>query len=419
MLRVSFVVAALFAIAAPAAYATGNAQSNAGILLIGGDAGANQMNVSIPGSSTFRVSDSSGMTANSGCVDSVANAVDCDPFAVEDVAAFLLAGNDSFTNANLPLPTTVIGGDGNDLINGGPKDDQIEGDLGNDTIDGNDGNDTLTDLSGGSSAGGSDSFYGDNGNDHLDGGVIEDGTGAGGDVLDGGPQTDTLTYARRTQPLTITEDGIANDGQADEGDNVTNIEIMNLGKAGDKVIADASANTLNGFNGNDNLNGGGGNDRLLGGNGNDVLNGSAGADAFSGGAGFDTVTYSNRATPVTVTIGLGANDGVAGEKDNVLDDVEQVIGGSAGDKLTGEDGADTLVGGGGADHLIGLGGDDVLTGGSGPDILAGASGDDVFNARDGAKDHIDCGTGNDHVTVDPIDVVASNCEHVALPGRPH
>jgi hypothetical protein len=45
-----------------------------------------------------------------------------------------------------------------------------------------------------------------------------------------------------------------------------------------------------------------------------------------------------------------------------------------------------------------------------------ASGDDVVSARDNTKDHIDCGTGDDHVTVDAIDVVASNCEHVSLPG---
>jgi hypothetical protein len=33
-----------------------------------------------------------------------------------------------------------------------------------------------------------------------------------------------------------------------------------------------------------------------------------------------------------------------------------------------------------------------------------------INAKDGAKDTIGCGTGNDRVTVDAIDVVSSNCE---------
>lgn len=66
---------------------------------------------------------------------------------------------------------------------------------------------------------------------------------------------------------------------------------------------------------------------------------------------------------------------------------------------------------------MGSSGDDDLIGGPGSDQISGASGDDVVSARDNTKDHIDCGTGDDHVTVDAIDVVASNCEHVSLPGN--
>jgi Ca2+-binding RTX toxin-like protein len=424
---VSVVVAAAFAIGAPVAYAAGSAQSNAGVLLIGGDGGANHMSVFIPGSNTFRVSDSSGMTAQSGCVDSVTNAVDCDGFGVTQQAAFLQGGDDTF-NTSLELPATVIGEDGNDSIDGGPLNDSIEGDVGNDTLHGENGNDNLTDGDGFYGTGGNDGFYGDGGNDHLDGGSAT--TGTGGDVLDGGPQTDTLTYAQRIAPLTITEDGNSNDGQAGEADNVTAVEHIILGSKGDKATGDGSANTLEGRNGNDSLSGGAGNDHLQGENGNDTLTGGGGADVLSGGAGLDKASYTTRTKRVTVTIGLGANDGSAGEKDNVLDDVEIVLGGSGSDVLTGEDGANTLAGGAGADQLNGLGGDDNLNGGTGADVLAGGSGDevitggpspdkisggsgdDVINAKDSSKDTIDCGTGSDRVTVDAIDVVSSNCEQV-------
>ena len=63
-------------------------------------------------------------------------------------------------------------------------------------------------------------------------------------------------------------------------------------------------------------------------------------------------------------------------------------------------------------QLSGGSGDEVITGGPSPDKITGGSGDDVINAKDGAKDTIDCGTGSDRVTVDAIDVVSSNCEQV-------
>jgi Ca2+-binding RTX toxin-like protein len=432
MLRLSVLVVAILAVGAPVAYG-GTAFSSPPALLVGDDTGSetNQITVLIPpGIPTYRVAEITlPMTPSTGCSATPdPTEVDCNPFQIQSLAAFLHGGNDSFQD-NAGLPAIISGGDGNDTLGGGSANDQIEGDLGNDFMYGSDGNDVLQDE-GGFGSGGTDQLYGQGGNDHLDGGVIAN-SGAGADVLDGGTGTDSLTYAQRTQPLTITEDGNSNDGQAVEADNVTAIENFVLGSAGDHVTGDGSANTLDARAGGDFLNGGAGNDHLLGGSGNDTLTGSTGADVLSGGPGIDKASYTTRTKRVTVTIGLGANDGVTGEKDNVLDDVEVVLGGLAGDVLTGEDGANTLVGGAGADQLNGLGGDDNLNGGTGADVLAGGSGDeiitggpkpdkisggsgdDVINAKDSSKDTIDCGTGNDHVTVDAIDVVSSNCEHVA------
>src|SRR4051794_7127866 len=352
MLGVSFLVAASFAIGAPAAFAA-SASSQPPTLLIGGDVGGaenNQVSVFIPPIVTtkYRVGEQTlPMTALSDCIPAGAD-LDCESFGIENVAAFLNDGNDSFTDS-VNLPALVLGQDGNDTLGGSPANDQMEGDLGNDFVYGGGGNDTLTD-DGGFGSNGTDQYYGEAGNDHLDGGVLAN-SGAGADVLDGGVQTDALTYAKRTLPLTITEDGNSNDGQVGEGDNVTGIEILVLGSAGDKAVGDGSPNTLQGRNGNDRLNGGLGKDSLQGGNGNDTLVGAAGPDLLSGGAGLDKADYSVRTQRVTVTIGIGANDGQTGEKDNVLDDVEAVVGGSGPDVLTGEDGANALSGGAGADQL--------------------------------------------------------------------
>ena len=67
---------------------------------------------------------------------------------------------------------------------------------------------------------------------------------------------------------------------------------------------------------------------LDGGDGNDRLAGGTGADAFVGGPGTDTADWSGRTQPVIASIDGAANDGEAGEGDNVGTDVE-LTGGTA------------------------------------------------------------------------------------------
>src|SRR4051795_6853863 len=138
MLRVSCLVAAAFAIAAPIANASGTAQSNAGILLIGGSPSSNHISVfvspTIP-SQYYRVFDTSGMTPQSGCSGVDASDVDCAAFGVSEAVAFLQGGDDTFAS-NLQLPAAVLGEDGNDSIDGGPLNDSIAGNGGNDTLHG-------------------------------------------------------------------------------------------------------------------------------------------------------------------------------------------------------------------------------------------------------------------------------------------
>ena len=67
--------------------------------------------------------------------------------------------------------------------------------------------------------------------------------------------------------------------------------------------------------------------------------------------------------------------------------IENAIGGSNSDVLTGNDSGNALAGNDGNDTLSGLGGADVLTGGNGNDVLDGGTGSDtaVFNGTAAAR----------------------------------
>ncbi len=59
----------------------------------------------------------------------------------------------------------------------------------------------------------------------------------------------------------------------------------------------------------------------------EALNDGDGPDVFEGGTGVDTVFYKFRSTAVTVDLDGFADDGARGEGDNVLADVENLVGG--------------------------------------------------------------------------------------------
>jgi Ca2+-binding RTX toxin-like protein len=130
------------------------------------------------------------------------------------------------------------------------------------------------------------------------------------------------------------------------------------------IIGGAGDDSLSGGNGNDKIDGGAGNDYLFGRNGNDTLDGGTGGDEILGGNDIDTVDYSSRTAPLYVGIGEHADDGEAGEHDNVRGDVEVIVGGKGNDllgtiyhdgrplELIGGQGTDTLGGIEGADKLM-------------------------------------------------------------------
>jgi hypothetical protein len=191
-------------------------------------------------------------------------------------------------------------------------------------------------------------------------------------------------------------------------------DVLLGGGGGDLLQGKTGSDLLNGGPGNDRAFGGAGADDLQGGPGIDGLGGGLGPDELSGGAGRDIVLYGQRGQSVRVSIGAGANDGLAGEGDDVHADVEAVQGGRGNDVLTGNGRSNRLFGGGGKDRLLGKGGSDVLIGGGADDRLdarerATATG---RAAQAGSVDRVACGGGNDTALVDPVDVVDPDCENV-------
>jgi Ca2+-binding RTX toxin-like protein len=135
-----------------------------------------------------------------------------------------------------------------------------------------------------------------------------------------------------------------------------------------------------GGSGPDRLYGDGDHDSLDGGAGPDTLDGGAGVDTITGGDGSDVASWSDATGPVTASLDGAANDGVAGENENIPADVEGIVGSPYADKLSGSGTSnDALFGGDGPDDLEGWGGDDQLYGQAGNDTLHPNAGADVLS----------------------------------------
>jgi Ca2+-binding RTX toxin-like protein len=316
-------------------------------------------------------------------------------------------GRDTADYADRTVPVYVSLGDGaNDgqaweaddvwgdveSVRGGSADDRLIGNEGANTLTGNDGNDFLA------GADGDDRLTAGNGEDVLQG-------GPGADDIDGGGGGDTIDFGDRFHGVTI---DLESDTTSDGDDLGDDIEAATGGGGDDRIVGGGSGSTLAGAGGNDSIDGGGG------------------ADVIAGGDGADTADYSRRGASVLVTLDGNPDDGQSGENDNVQPDVEAVLGGTAGDSLTGSGAPNTLAGGEGDDRVAGLGGDDTLQGAGGDDELAGGlgldrieagPGSDYINSRDGVAEFIGCGLGRDGAKRDKSDRVKS-CEQDGKPTPP-
>ena len=200
-------------------------------------------------------------------------------------------------------------------------------------------------------------------------------------------------------------------------------DVLRGGLRADRLSGGPGTDILRGGLGLDGLQGEDGEDILIGGGGADFLDGGADADAdsISGGPDADAADYSDRMLALSLTLDDLANDGEAGEGDNVGSDVEIVYGGRGSNRLIGNERRNVIFGNNGEDRIRGGGGNDTLTGSSGADLLVGGPGDDLldpgagrdrargnagmdrFRTRDFRRDVLDGGAGEDRATIDPRD----------------
>ena len=266
-------------------------------------------------------------------------------------------------------------------IRGGDGDDDLKAIDGNTrlTLDGGSGKDVLRSEGGGDVLLGGpdrDELIGGAGADHLEGGDGDD-TLTGDvcetpapDVLDGGAGFDTLTDwgdcgpATDRRPLTVTVNGVADDGRPGEGDDVRDLDALLLYVPA-TVVGTDGANAVEIHTAGDrepsSVEGRGGPDDLRGGDGRETLDGGAGDDRIEGGFNHDVLT--------------------GGPGQDVIH----------GDQTSGN------CGGYGQDCTIPFG-------------------NDTIHARDGEADQIDCGAGTDTAIVDAKDTVADDCEDVQRSG---
>jgi len=263
-----------------------------------------------------------------------------------------------------------------------------------------------------------------------------------------------VDYSARSGALNVTLGwGVANDGEAGEGDDVQSsienvigssvgdiisaaasavdavhtftggdgadtltggnvADVLNGGKGDDILTGGPGDDTLNGNDDNDTLIGAAGVDILNGNDGDDILQGGTGNDTLNGGKGSDTADFSDRIAAVTADLDgskVLTQVGVAGEKDVInptasTADVENLKGGTAADILTGTAVANIIWGGAGNDTIRGGSGNDTLYGDGDVDDIDGQAGDDYIVGGAGADASLVGGAGND--TVDSQDAAA-------------
>ena len=352
-----------------------------------------------PGDDLITASGSSYQLAGGGSVS-------YSPATIEWGVANGMDGNDTLDGSGAGSTVRFHGNAGNDTLLGGNGADWLRADdffglcggcppepaPGDDTTIGGGGDDQMF------ARGGTDSLDGQDGSDRVEvrigqagaATIADTGSGTDEDTVQfwGSTGSDTIAVsstaassATQTAAFTAMETVSA---FGDDGDDTIDASTagvfvrLNGGNGTDTLTGGSGADVLEGDGccgvvtpGNDTLSGGSGGDYLYGDLGDDTLDGGSGGDYFDGGSGTDTATYAVRSVGVRVTVGSAglANDGQSGEGDNVTGTIENVIGGSGNDSLTGSGGPNVVAGGLGNDSLDGGLGPDVFVGGGGTDAV--------------------------------------------------
>ena len=243
----------------------------------------------------------------------------------------------------------------------------LTGTGGADTLAGTTEEDLLTGL------GGSDLLIGGAGNDTLVG-------GDGDDTLVGGDGNDTLIGGAGTNWFIGSNNNDLNDGR--DGD----WNILIYSNSTSAVSVNLTTGTgWGGFANGDSYLGefheiwaGGHNDTLIGGSNWMYFIGGGGAERIEAGSGGGMAAYWTSGSAVTINLATGVNEGGDAQGD-VLFNINEIVGSSFNDRITGDANANVLHGGAGNDSIDGGAGDDWIEGGAGADTLIGGTGIDTLS----------------------------------------
>ncbi|MEK7787030.1 MAG: putative Ig domain-containing protein, partial [Chloroflexota bacterium] len=282
---------------------------------------------------------------NAGTLQITVITTDTGTLSATDTFALVISG---------PLPQTVSGTTGNDVLTGGRGDDTLSGLAGNDTLNGGQGHDL---LDGGT---GTDTMQGGTGNDtylvDVSGDVVTELANEGIDTV----QTSLVAYTL--------------------GANVENLTLTGTGPSAG--IGNATAN------------------QLIGNSGANLLDGKAGADTMTGGAGDDLYLVDHISDTVVEQAGEGTLDSVTSSVSYSLSaNVENLV-------LTGA----------AAINATGNELDNVLTGNSAANVLTGLSGNDTYVIGTGDTVVEAAGGGTDTVISGITHSLAANVENLTLVG---
>ncbi len=255
--------------------------------------------------------------------------------------------------------TPVVGDADPDRLHGTAGADNLNGGGGNDVLYGSRGNDTLT---GGA---GVDSYEGGPGDDTLvvdyadftDGKATNPGDRTDAGVIDGGPGSDTLSFAD-FRDVDGDGDGVRIQGTFIRYKGNIATDILGVGTGSDGITGSVFINI-------EHFIGSRYDDDITGTTGNDIIEGGAGQDELDGGAGtMDTVSYRSSSSSVTIRLAAAGSptNGLKGHAaGDTLENFENIIGSAHDDILTGNASNNVIEGLAGADTLDGGAGIDTLS----------------------------------------------------------